>query len=218
MADGNQSRDEAGRFARTKSKPNTRPHPCERLARTFNPPPSLRSAGGVSGNSMRSRMGSAEIDDLQFSEGMELVALPEDVSWRRQFDDAMAVGVACVATGISSDLLLARWAGQDHRGLACRMVFARLEDMGLVRAKHPARIAVAWVVAQALAPPPRSLSERPRTIKKHVSPPVTVREAAKQARIRQSDFRLLTRLARAVLGDMLRELERTYCKARYAGF
>ena len=49
-------------------------------------------------------------------------------------------------------------------------------------------------------------------------PPVTMREAAKQARIKQSDFRLLTRLARAVLGDLLRELESVYCKARYAGF
>jgi len=164
---------------------------------------------------MRSRVGSDEERELP---SLSRVDLPEDVSWRRQFDDAMAVGLAGVATGLPTDLLLARWAGQDHRGLACRIVFARLEQMGLSGARHPARIAVAWVVAQAMSPPPRSLSERPCTFRGSVLPPVTMREAAKQARIKQSDFRLLTRLARAVLGDLLRELENAYCVARYAGF
>lgn len=218
MADGQQARDELGRFARTKPRREQRPHPCELLARTFNPPPASASASRISGNFMRSRIGSSEIDALQVSEGLECIGLPNDVSWRRQFDDAMAVGIACVATGLPSDLLLARWAGQDHRGLACRLVFARLEEMGLSRGKHPARVAVAWVVAQVLSPPPRSLKERPATVKKHVAPPVTIREAARQAHIAQADFRVLTRVVRAVLGDMLRELERAYCEARFAGF
>lgn len=204
MADGQQPRNESGRFARAKPKPQQREHPCERLARTFNPP-----AGSAV---MANRRPSASVEW-----GLD-AARAADISWRHQFDDAMAVGLASTATGLPADLLLARWAGQDHRGLACRMVFAQMEDMGLSRGAHPARIAIAWVVAQVLAPPPRSLAERPYTFREHVLPPVTAREAARQARIRQSDFLLLARLARAVLNDMLRRLELAYCEARFAGF
>jgi hypothetical protein len=201
MGDKNQLRDEAGRFTRTMNEPRKPPHPCERLARTFNPPPTLTKRRYTDAGSIGS-----------------YARAPEGVSWPQQFDDAMALGVACVATGLPSDLLLARWAGRDHRGLACRLVFERMEHMGFATTRHAARVAVAWTVSQYLAPPPRSRAERPRTCKGHVVPAVSIREAAKQAHIRQTSFRLLARLTRAVLGDMLRELEYAYCDARFAGF
>lgn len=218
MADGTQPRDEAGRFASTKTEPPQREHPCERLARTFNPPPAVVAAAereAATGSWMRKRIGS---DDDGRGRTAELTPLLERVGWRHQFDDAMAVGLAGVATGIPPDLLLARWAGQDHRGMACRLVFARLERMGLSARHHAARIAVAWVVESALAPPPKSPNERQRTAKQRALPITSFADARRQARIREDVFRLLTRLARAILGDMLRELERAYCTARYAGF
>lgn len=225
MADGNQPRDEAGRFARTKPKSEDRPHPCERLARTFNPPPELtKRAATDSGNRMRKRadyMGDDEFhygtpDRIDFISAWR--SLPDDTSWCHQFDDAMALGIACVATGLPSDLLLARWAGRDHRGLACRLLFERMVRMGFAKKRHATRIAVAWIVSQYLSPPPQSRAERPRTFREHVIPALSVREAAKRAHVGQASFRLLARLTRAALGDMMRELEQAYCTARFSGF
>lgn len=210
-----QPRDEQGRFASDKPEQRERPHPCERLAGTFNAPSAMaafvRRSDDRCGNKMRSRCGS---DDLC----AKYTGLPDSVSWRKQYDDAMTVAAAGHATGLPSDLLLARWAGQDHRGLACRLVFARLERMGLSSRRHVARFAVAWVVHQALPPVPRSPRDRPRTFRGHVLPEVSLHDAARQIHVKEETFRLLTRLARAILGDMLRELQDAYCSARFSGF
>lgn len=219
--------DDSGRFASDKPAQRKPPHPCERLARTFNAPPAMAEVmlkiAANSGNKARSRQGSDDGNWDDWDGGTigklgKYVSLPESISWRRQFEDAMAVGAAGHATGLPSDLLLARWAGQDHRGLACRLVFARLERMGLSNRRHVARIAVAWVVHQALPPMPRSPNERPPTFRGRLLPVISLHDAARQVRVREETFRLLTRLARAILGDLLRELENAYCSARFSGF
>lgn len=222
-----QLRDDSGRFASDKPAQRALPHPCERLGRTFNAPPAMAEAmlqiAANSGNKMRSQRGSDDGNWDDWDGGTigrrgKYVSLPEGTSWRRQFDDAMAVGAAGHAAGLPSDLLLARWAGQDHRGLACRLVFARLERMGLRSRRHVARFAVAWVVNEVLPPMPRSLIERPRTFRGSLLPAISLHDAAGQVHVKEETFRLLTRLARAILGDMLRELQHAYCVARFSGF
>jgi hypothetical protein len=180
--------------------------------------------GAGSGNKIKKCSDCLGDDEFHYSavERIDFIrawrSLPDDVSWRHQFDDAMALGIACVATGLPSDLLLARWAGRDHQGLACRLLFERMQRMGFTKRRHAVRVAVAWVVSQCMASPPRSRAERPRTFRGHVVPEVSIRDAAKQARIGQENFRLLARFTRAALTDMLRELERAYCGARFTGF